>query len=248
MGKQNKERKINMKKKDFGKQERDKIVARMVEQRKKEEELEKEIEEKAVMSEKEFKEHKLKITMDFWERKGNEIIDGLFPKRIAKIVKTIDIEANKPAKSLFLFGTTGTGKTIYACSMLVNEVFNKILQGKSYKKCYFLPFDRFIAELKETINTGKSDISIIKKYAKADFLVFDDIFSMRESDWYKDSFYHILTHRTDEELPTIFTCNHSPQELIKILKSDRFSHRFNLLCGDPVEKRHWQKVKSNKGK
>lgn len=85
----------------------------------------------------------------------------------------------------------------------------------------FTNFFEITKEIKATYNKSSltSEVDLINKISKIDFLVIDDIGteSMKkngEDTWVQEKIYDVLNKRYNERKPTIFTSNNSFSELI----------------------------------
>ena len=114
---------------------------------------------------------------------------------------------------IYIYGDTGTGKThLTAC--MANTLLN---QGYSV---LFTNFFEISKSIKSTF--GKSELSendYINNLANIDFLFIDDLGTERvqsgESDlWMQEKIFDVLNRRYNNRKPTVFTSNHSINELV----------------------------------
>lgn len=111
--------------------------------------------------------------------------------------------------NLILFGNYGTGKTMLM-SILCRELANEYLF-----KCKFVNVVDFMNEIKDSFNesNNKTVKQILDVYNKSDFLFLDDIDKIKPTEYAKETIYSIVNTRTENELSTIISANHSPEEL-----------------------------------
>lgn len=111
--------------------------------------------------------------------------------------------------NLFLFGNYGTGKT-----MLMSILCRSLAKDYLFK-CRYVNTVDLMNEIKESFNSSndKTVKKILDDYRESDVLFLDDIDKVKPSDYLKEIFYAISNYRTEYELPTIISANHSPEEL-----------------------------------
>lgn len=114
---------------------------------------------------------------------------------------------------IYIFGDTGTGKThLTAC--MVNELINKKYQ------VLFTNFFEISKMIRSTFNkSSETENDYINRLATIDFLFIDDLGTERvqngESDlWLQEKIFDVLNKRYNNKKPTIFSSNHSLNELI----------------------------------
>jgi DNA replication protein DnaC len=111
-------------------------------------------------------------------------------------------------KSLYLFGTWGSGKTCVAFA-LIREIM-------SVKDCYYWPkyiTAKKLDSLLLAASRADGDTWEVEKYATADLLFIDDLDKVSGTDRFKNQLFEILNTRYQRSLPTIITSNARPQEL-----------------------------------
>jgi len=144
-----------------------------------------------------------------------------------------------------LLGKTGTGKTHLACACVNKYMHNKVIEWvennkahdfgwKEYAEESFLNHLRackplFVNESKiysEVIDANKSGGSegVLLKYSHTHFLVIDDLFASRQTEFARSVVYEILNERLSyNTLPTIITSNLLLREIGAI--DDRIASR-----------------------
>ena len=113
---------------------------------------------------------------------------------------------------LFLFGSTGTGK-----SHLAQAAAAQALQ--SVPVLYRVVAD-LLAELRTAIAKERRDQiealnseDLVREYRDVPVLVLDDLGAHNQTDYAQDTIMRILDHRYAEHMPTLITTNASPRSL-----------------------------------
>lgn len=118
-----------------------------------------------------------------------------------------------PLPNIFLFGSTGSGKTHLAISILKRHLES----GRAVRrKIVYSPAIEFYAMLKEAMDSKLLDYDLIIGNAiEADLLVFDDLGGEKVSEWSIEVLNRIADKRYCEMRPTIVTSNLAPVEVEK---------------------------------
>lgn len=133
------------------------------------------------------------------EKKGFETTVEYYKKAVQNYLTGMNL--------LFL-GKYGTGKTMLM-SILCNELANKYLFSCKYVNAVNL-WQQITDSFK---NNDKSVKDVVSHYKKAQFLFLDDIDKVKPSDYVREIFYDVVNHRTEKELPTVISANHSLEDL-----------------------------------
>lgn len=133
------------------------------------------------------------------EKKGFEITVEYYNKAVQNYLTGMNL--------LFL-GKYGTGKTMLM-SILCNELSNNYLFSCKYANAVNL-WQQITDSFK---NNDKSVKDVVSPYKKAQFLFLDDIDKVKPNDYAREIFYDIVNHRTEKELPTVISANHSLEDL-----------------------------------
>lgn len=180
-------------------------------------------------------------TQELWNEKiRSKIIANRFPPRIQQDLERIKIQIDTlPEGGLFLYSETNTGKTIYACSLLLEKERQMYLTGQP-GQCLFISNPELIQELQATMRpdhpiTAKE---ILDAYKAAPLLVLDDVGAEKPSEWVIQTLYLLLNYRYEHMLPTIITSN-LPMEKIEQNYSSRISSRIERMCVS-AKKKHWK--------
>jgi DNA replication protein DnaC len=141
----------------------------------------------------------------------NNTFDVAF-KRCKKYCDISDIVL-RDGMGIYLFGDTGVGKThITAC--MANELLDK------YYSVLFTNFFEISKAIKSTFGkSNETENDYINRLANIDFLFIDDLGTERvqngESDlWLQEKIFDVINRRYNNKRPTIFTSNHSLNELV----------------------------------
>ena len=127
-------------------------------------------------------------------------------------VKSADVL--KKGYGIYLYGKSGSGKThLTAC--ICNELINQ------YRQCLFTNFFEISKLIRSTWGRTNTDAeSVIKQICEIDFLFIDDLGTEAlkrngEDNWLQEQVFDIINKRYNNLKPTIFSSNHSLNELIE---------------------------------
>lgn len=110
--------------------------------------------------------------------------------------------------NLILLGKYGTGKT------MLMSILCESLAWEYLFSCKFVNAVDFIQKIVSTFGTSDKTVEgVIDNYKMAQFLFLDDIDKVKPSDYVREIFYAVVNYRTEHELPTIISANHSFEEL-----------------------------------
>jgi DNA replication protein DnaC len=178
-------------------------------------------------------------TEERWEKIKDKIIKEIFTPRIIKDM--LDIP-NLPTKELigqgvFIHGDIRTGKTLLACSMLLEWEKQRYLKNLSGRGV-FINSSELFHELKLAFTTGEN---VTDKYRKnPNLLVLDDLGDSKPSEWARQEFLLILNYRYEHMYPTIFTSNLTLEQLGEYFSDYRIPSRIERMC-QIVKKKDWRK-------
>lgn len=187
--------------------------------------------EAAALAEEEAKERRIKLVALLGGERG--VDDFTFPKYVPKTEsQTAALEECRNfapgASSLYLWGTTGGGKTHLSCA-LAAAAFNAGLRVEFWKTGPLLRYIR----MKEPDIQEK----IIKRWVTADLFVLDDLGIGKTSDFSASIFYDIVDARfMAKRHGLVVTSNLSLDAMAKNLDDDRLPSRIAGLCkGNIIE-------------
>ncbi len=136
-------------------------------------------------------------------------------------------------KGIYLYGSFGSGK-----SYLIAALFNEL--AKKNIKSIMVHTPELLRSIKDSFDKDYSDR--FESLLNTPLLLLDDIGAEYLTPWARDEVIEpILQYRMDQELPTFFTSNYSPQEIEKHftlnddkMKAKRIIERINQVS-DPIE-------------
>ncbi|MGB2752567.1 MAG: ATP-binding protein [Pyrinomonadaceae bacterium] len=105
-------------------------------------------------------------------------------------------------QGLLLMGDVGVGKTHLAVSIV------KLLKDNGFK-CLFYEFGALLKEIRDSYNpnTLSSELAILAPVLNVEILVLDELGASKPTDWVRDTLYHIINSRYNQNKTTIFTTN-----------------------------------------
>ena len=142
-------------------------------------------------------------------------VGGDFVKAFERCKKYCDVAdaSLENGYGIYIYGNSGTGKThLTAC--ICNELISQ------YRQCLFTNFFEISKLIRSTWGRNNSDAeSIIRKIGEVDFLFIDDLGTEAlqkngEDNWLQEQVFDIINKRYNNKKPTIFSSNHSLNELI----------------------------------
>lgn len=121
--------------------------------------------------------------------------------------------------SLFLYGEVGVGKTGLSLAMVNLQV----LLGE---RARFVNVPRFLNMLRRSFSEEDRDADAIREsIEQAPFVVLDDIGAHKATAWTGEVLYLIMDERLAQSRRTIYTSNHSYDELVAELGGDDSARR-----------------------
>lgn len=168
-----------------------------------------------------------------WKKRRKELIQELFTARIERDLHRYQIEVKEQdvlnlfqkGQGVYLYGTPGTGKTLYACSLLLEA-----LKQDPTQKGLFIGMTSLLYQMRASLQEQGGEIALIDKYSTVPILVLDDIGAAKASEWVTQVTYSIINTRYESLMPTIITSNLGLDELSSQLKDDRISSRIIGMC------------------
>lgn len=149
-------------------------------------------------------------------------------RRAVKIAKWF--VADKPEKSVYLYGECGTGKTFLA-SLIAKEFI------LDFKDVVFGDVPSLLDEIKRTFNDPTKDSSaILDHYCNCELLVLDDLGAGQLTEWNVGIIYSILNARYNNGKPLIITSNYDLDNLERRLggvdpsSAKRIVSRLSQMC------------------
>src|SRR6056297_208262 len=140
-----------------------------------------------------------------WEEEDRyKVMERLFSKRIVRELQSLNIEPGEEdvdvllsGNGLFLYGHAGTGKTLYACSAVL-EYLRRCFIFPEYprKQVKFISTPNLLEEIRASFNVGKAyqpnddeeeerktTKEILDYYSSIDLLLLDDLGAEKPTEW-----------------------------------------------------------------
>jgi len=174
---------------------------------------------------------------DSWELKALPKILKQLPPRIRQdLSKRLEpIPLPDQGTSQFIWGPSGTGKTILAAQFYLEACRLRFLNGTN-ERIAFISTPELFNQLKRSYSDPDRDEQhILEHYSTVDILILDDFGAERPTEWVLTNLYLIVNRRYENLLTTIFTSNFDLEGLAKHFGDDRVSSRINRMIGDPLE-------------
>lgn len=114
-------------------------------------------------------------------------------------------------KGFYLWGGTGSGKTLLACVILNELIFRHGIKCR-YAKINKDFLDAIINTYKKDSDTHGQENAITKEFFDVDVLVIDDFGVQKDSDFNNRKLYDLIDNRYENEKLTLLTSNHPLEE------------------------------------
>jgi DNA replication protein DnaC len=179
------------------------------------------------------------LSRDFFEnRKGFSTFDAVTSAQ-KRGLRAARLCCEGSIGGVYLHGDTGTGKTHLAES----AVADRVARGH---RAIFRTARTLMLEIRSAFapDATTSELTILRPYLDAPFLVIDDIGQGRITQFVADSLFTLIDHRNRLRLPTLVTSNYSPRDLAlhladgrecSELDAQRIVDRLMELCDEIVE-------------
>lgn len=133
-------------------------------------------------------------------------------ERAKKVAYQFATEYPAVDRGLLLIGSVGVGKTHLAVSIL------KALSERGFSALFY-EFGSLLKEIQGSYNpnTFTSELSVLAPVLTSEVLVLDELGASKPTDWVRDTLYHIINSRYNENKFTIFTTNY-PDERTDVRK------------------------------
>ena len=105
-------------------------------------------------------------------------------------------------QGLLFMGSVGVGKTHLAVSIA------KLLKDRGFS-CLFYEFGALLRDIRDSYNpnTQSSELSVLEPVLRTEVLVLDELGASKPTDWVRETLYHIINTRYNENRVTVFTTN-----------------------------------------
>lgn len=132
------------------------------------------------------------------------------PKRFLKYaVDLTHIDDLNSGRGIYIFGSQGSYKSTVASSMLRGW-----LRDHPFGVARYVRSTELMDAFKATFNTRESSADVMRQYANVDLLLIDDLGKEVASSWAVSKLWELFDRRYGEELPTLVTSQHAPDELV----------------------------------
>jgi len=161
------------------------------------------------------------------------LISNLTPRQ-QKDLNMLPFKVLEDVKSTYIFGTTGSGKTIKALQMMLSAMHNYYIEYKTMS-AEFTSVIELLQSIKAAYdrtvrNSALTEEEIITLYKNIPILVLDDFEVAKTTDWAYQILYLIINHRYEYDKLTIITSNASLEELAEKMNDDRIPGRIQQMC------------------
>jgi DNA replication protein DnaC len=181
-------------------------------------------------------------------RTVEEWTNKIYPQRIKRLTPRIQRDLQKISfpenlpetiESTFIFGKVGSGKTLRAIFLMLEEEKRQWLSMEMVaglymgieEACVFISVPELLNEIKSGFDSaGRTERDIINFYSSVYFLVLDDLGVEKVSDWVLQTLYLIINRRYEHMKKTIITSNCTLEELATRLNDDRIPSRIERMC------------------
>ena len=187
---------------------------------------------------------------DRWEQDFYSIAESLFTKRITKNLQKLNIKPKEDhvkdifeGTGLFLYGSAGTGKTLYACALAL-EIKKRIFIFPEVPliNIKFANVSNLLEDIRASFNrpakqehdesSYRTTEEIMNLHNNVGLLILDDLGAECPTEWSLRIIQIIINNRYEALLPTVITSNLGLKALSKQL-DDRLSSRIYEMC-EPV--------------
>lgn len=173
-----------------------------------------------------------------WNKHVRKHVLPDFTPRLKRDMETLTPPDNlPPLGSYFVYGEVHTGKTVWAAWMMLEAEKDRYLHpGHWESHILFFKTSEILNDLKSCFDNPLRDgDAFLDQLAQADFLVLDDFGSERPTDWVLGILYLLIDRRYENMKHTIFTSNHSLEEIAEKFGDDRITSRIERMCNEIYE-------------
>ena len=171
-----------------------------------------------------------------WNEKIREQLLPDFTPRLKRDMEIIPTPDNLPELgSYFVHGDVHTGKTVWAAFMMLEAEKQNYLRGTN-DTILFFKTSEILNDIKRCYdNPDRDEAGFMDQLTSAEFLVLDDFGSERPTDWVLGLLYLLIDRRYENMKTTIFTSNHSLEDIAKKFGDDRITSRIERMCNKIYE-------------
>lgn len=148
----------------------------------------------------------------------NSFVEGKSNQLAVAAAKQVAENPGKAYNPLFLYGSTGLGKT-----HLLHAVGNEIMAGKANAKVVYMHSERFVQDMVKALQNNA--IEEFKNYYRSvDALLIDDIQFFANKERSQEEFFHTFNSLLEGNQQIILTSDRYPKEIDGV--EDRLKSRF----------------------
>ena len=148
----------------------------------------------------------------------NSFVEGKSNQLAVAAAKQVAENPGKAYNPLFLYGSTGLGKT-----HLLHAVGNEIIAGKANAKVVYMHSERFVQDMVKALQNNA--IEEFKNYYRSvDALLIDDIQFFANKERSQEEFFHTFNSLLEGNQQIILTSDRYPKEIDGV--EDRLKSRF----------------------
>lgn len=171
----------------------------------------------------------------YWDTEKKPVLIKEFSPKIQKVLLNNSFPKeikNEEVESSYIYGSNGSGKTILAAFMLLQEQKYSFSCRQGGLSSKFITIPELLLEFRECYskNPLKSEKEILEEYSNFDLLVLDDFGVEKTTDWSFQMLYVLIDRRYNFLKKTIFTSNFDLEQLAEKLGDDRISSRIQEMC------------------
>ncbi|MDH5655829.1 MAG: ATP-binding protein, partial [Spirochaetia bacterium] len=133
-------------------------------------------------------------------------------------------------QGMYLYGPTGSGKTLMSCFVL-NELIRLYLAPVRYAKISRDVLGKLRASFNPNSEIYGESRKIEEELATVKALVIDDFGVHKETEWVNSVLYDLIDARYENNLLTIITSN-EPMESLKEISNKRIYSRLREMCSE----------------
>lgn len=126
---------------------------------------------------------------------------------------------------VFLYGSTGVGKTVTAAALTLYVAKMRHITRKGPIDYLFVSVPEMLSKLKSLFEHKDAYSVYLQELCSVDWLVLDDLGVQKTSPWEFETLYYILNKRDSDLKQTTFTSNKTPAELAAQWEDQRIVSR-----------------------
>lgn len=169
-------------------------------------------------------------TIERWNEKIRANMMPDFTPRLKRDLEDLDPPKLPELGSYFVYGHVHTGKTVWAAFMMLEAEKQNWLRAGNDTILFFKTAE-ILNDIKRCYdNPDRDEGAYMDQLTSAEFLVLDDFGSERPTDWVLGLLYLLIDRRYENMKTTIFTSNHSLEEIAEKFGDDRITSRIERMC------------------